>query len=287
MVDVKVVIIIILTIFLLLFPYLRREQTKWTPNDLILKLKSLKQTDNFNNFIVDPDNYLFPEVSEELTTLLNKEKSIKFNIFVTYAMSEETSVDYFMYELVNGTIDNYEQNSVTMFFCIEERIKLIHSEGATIKLYLADWETEEGLKKFLPSFERKYFNYALIGLTKFIMDSISEGRRSVEYFSLAIVVLLILIIMFVLVVILSKYNSYIYNNRYSINIINLNVVNKKNSVFIPQFKDECVICLESIKDRSSNKYFLVCGHVFHTYCISEWKKKSRNCPICRGNLIIK
>jgi hypothetical protein len=44
---------------------------------------------------------------------------------------------------------------------------------------------------------------------------------------------------------------------------------------------DCVICQESFK--STEVQILSCGHMFHSKCYQEWKRKSSNtvCPICR------
>jgi hypothetical protein len=42
---------------------------------------------------------------------------------------------------------------------------------------------------------------------------------------------------------------------------------------------ECSICLEDIELEDIKK--LKCGHIYHTKCISEWKKENNTCPICR------
>ena len=41
--------------------------------------------------------------------------------------------------------------------------------------------------------------------------------------------------------------------------------------------EQCSICLEEMTDKCSK---LICGHVFHTECVTEWLLKSHNCPYC-------
>lgn len=48
--------------------------------------------------------------------------------------------------------------------------------------------------------------------------------------------------------------------------------------------DECVICLEDIKDGEIVRVLTVCGHLFHKTCIDLWLKKQFVCPICRVQL---
>ena len=45
--------------------------------------------------------------------------------------------------------------------------------------------------------------------------------------------------------------------------------------------DECVICLEDLKE---NIVILNCKHRYHYSCLQRWfiKKKSLSCPMCRG-----
>jgi hypothetical protein len=43
---------------------------------------------------------------------------------------------------------------------------------------------------------------------------------------------------------------------------------------------ECVICCSPI-ERQTSTTALVCMHVFHTDCISDWLEKKKECPICR------
>jgi len=45
-------------------------------------------------------------------------------------------------------------------------------------------------------------------------------------------------------------------------------------------KDQCVICLDEIKNDKECK-LLSCFHKFHTKCINEWKATSNKCPICK------
>ncbi|KAJ9698411.1 hypothetical protein PVL29_007480 [Vitis rotundifolia] len=45
--------------------------------------------------------------------------------------------------------------------------------------------------------------------------------------------------------------------------------------------NECVICLEDIKDGEICRVLPECSHVFHKACVGSWLMKKRVCPICR------
>jgi len=42
----------------------------------------------------------------------------------------------------------------------------------------------------------------------------------------------------------------------------------------------CVVCSEVFVDAVS----VNCGHTFCDHCITEWRKKKNNCPVCRANI---
>jgi hypothetical protein len=44
----------------------------------------------------------------------------------------------------------------------------------------------------------------------------------------------------------------------------------------------CAICMEPIRPRNKNP--TPCGHLFHPYCIGQWKQYKSNCPMCRAIL---
>lgn len=47
-------------------------------------------------------------------------------------------------------------------------------------------------------------------------------------------------------------------------------------------QDKCCVCLEEAYDDASTSWsILVCGHKFHTACVSKWLTHSNTCPICR------
>ena len=51
-------------------------------------------------------------------------------------------------------------------------------------------------------------------------------------------------------------------------------------------KEECVICLYEFKN--GDKFIsLPCIHIFHAYCIKNWLKKQKNCPICKYEINIR
>jgi len=43
---------------------------------------------------------------------------------------------------------------------------------------------------------------------------------------------------------------------------------------------QCAVCSELFVEATS----INCGHTFCHYCISEWKKKKANCPVCRTDI---
>jgi hypothetical protein len=49
---------------------------------------------------------------------------------------------------------------------------------------------------------------------------------------------------------------------------------------IPEDKEDCVICLEKIKNGDV-AIMLACTHIFHRDCIFEWFKTNDLCPICK------
>eukprot|EP01080_Neovahlkampfia_damariscottae_P012000 gene12000-5400_t len=52
------------------------------------------------------------------------------------------------------------------------------------------------------------------------------------------------------------------------------------------FKDQdtCVICYEEFKIGESVRK-LPCLHLFHSNCIDEWLQQSRNCPLCKKDIL--
>ena len=46
-------------------------------------------------------------------------------------------------------------------------------------------------------------------------------------------------------------------------------------------QDECCICLEQAAESTLPWSMLVCGHKFHTACVSIWLRSHKTCPICR------
>ncbi|XP_026442238.1 E3 ubiquitin-protein ligase RNF181 homolog [Papaver somniferum] len=47
--------------------------------------------------------------------------------------------------------------------------------------------------------------------------------------------------------------------------------------------DVCSICLQDIDDDGAARV-LGCSHTFHSRCISEWRKRKTNCPLCRHDM---
>jgi hypothetical protein len=45
----------------------------------------------------------------------------------------------------------------------------------------------------------------------------------------------------------------------------------------------CVICLDGEESGKMIKFCQQNGHYFHRECATEWRKKSKTCPICRCN----
>ena len=44
---------------------------------------------------------------------------------------------------------------------------------------------------------------------------------------------------------------------------------------------QCSICLEEVRETRNSKA-IRCGHVFHSRCLENWKKKGKvTCPVCR------
>jgi len=43
---------------------------------------------------------------------------------------------------------------------------------------------------------------------------------------------------------------------------------------------QCAVCSELFVEATA----INCGHTFCNYCISEWKKKKNNCPVCRTDI---
>ena len=43
---------------------------------------------------------------------------------------------------------------------------------------------------------------------------------------------------------------------------------------------QCAVCSELFVEAVS----VNCGHTFCHYCISQWKKKKANCPVCRADI---
>ncbi|CAD8181864.1 unnamed protein product [Paramecium pentaurelia] len=54
--------------------------------------------------------------------------------------------------------------------------------------------------------------------------------------------------------------------------------------------EECVICLESIKNgqkkQQRNCSVTPCFHIFHQKCLTSWLEKQKNCPFCRAEFSI-
>ena len=69
-------------------------------------------------------------------------------------------------------------------------------------------------------------------------------------------------------------------------ITNKSLSNISNKGVILPNKLFCSICLKSNKHNKEISK-LECSHIFHSECISQWAKRSNECPMCRASMIQK
>jgi len=50
--------------------------------------------------------------------------------------------------------------------------------------------------------------------------------------------------------------------------------------------ERCIVCLEDYEDGEIVLQ-LPCSHIFHGHCATEWFKRSKICPLCRREVVIK
>ncbi|PUZ77596.1 hypothetical protein GQ55_1G385300 [Panicum hallii var. hallii] len=49
---------------------------------------------------------------------------------------------------------------------------------------------------------------------------------------------------------------------------------------------ECAVCLEAFRAGDRRRVLPGCEHGFHAECVDSWLRKSRRCPICRGEVVV-
>jgi hypothetical protein len=72
------------------------------------------------------------------------------------------------------------------------------------------------------------------------------------------------------------------NRRYNYTLVNY--LNRYNPIPMPSSDTTCPICLIQADEKPINWTQLVCGHKFHTECISQWLTKHQTCPYCRKTI---
>jgi hypothetical protein len=76
-------------------------------------------------------------------------------------------------------------------------------------------------------------------------------------------------------------NRQITNERYTYAYTIVNYLNRYNPISNLSSDTTCPICLMQADEKSANWTQLLCGHKFHTYCISKWLSNHQTCPCCR------
>ena len=48
--------------------------------------------------------------------------------------------------------------------------------------------------------------------------------------------------------------------------------------------ETCVICFSEFEKGDKILELPVCGHIYHTQCLTPWLEKKNNCAICKGKI---
>lgn len=122
---------------------------------------------------------------------------------------------------------------------------------------------------------------------KNMWNDISDNETSFNMFMVIIVFyfvryLIFIICIFYICIKSHRYfnNMIILNNNASNNVVNSEIIFKKN--IISKHFDTCCICLEL--NNSNSKELANCYHVYHKKCIIEWRKIKNKCPICNKTI---
>ncbi|CAA0821007.1 RING-H2 finger protein ATL54 [Striga hermonthica] len=51
-------------------------------------------------------------------------------------------------------------------------------------------------------------------------------------------------------------------------------------------RGECSVCLNDFKENEMLRLLPKCGHTFHVSCIDTWLRSHKNCPVCRGPVML-
>jgi hypothetical protein len=64
----------------------------------------------------------------------------------------------------------------------------------------------------------------------------------------------------------------------------VNIDLRQPNMDLTREEETCPICLDTLHNHEQTGLLVACAHVFHSHCIQEWMKNSKQCPMCRTNI---
>ncbi len=262
--------------------------TTWTSNELWDYIEEeilINKTINPNYFIIDPNKYLSIVGSEKMNNIEEKQKEVfeetKIPNYIIFISNLNESIENFTFVISQKLKIKFPEvnisNSIVSVFSIFDRKMRIRT-GSKLKYTLKDSTVYNILIRRRTQLGKRNYDKVTIDL---LNDIISYTSNKVNNFLFGIFIFFVLIWLFGKSI--SNYLSKKRKNRdKKLNRIKDFLKKVKTNKKI--ISENCVICLNELLDNNNdnkNISTLLCGHQFHTKCISQWMLKNKKCPLCR------
>lgn len=284
----------------------KSSQLIWKVNELYNMIKN----ENFENIIIDPDNFLNEQTKKKILenfSNLSKRKnsnSILLIINQIEILSEkiktEKQFNNFLEELITKIFNDnkIDKNTIFSFFSMSDNFFKIKT-GDYIKNDLAESEIQVIIKIFKNDLKIKKIDFGFEKLIRNInLCSSNEDKSICEQSIFSIDNFLIILFMIFFIIFIYNIIEFCYytkkkriKKKIFESFLKIKEIIKMDPFMEIYLNKHCIICLEKFfeddKINSDENLFklktLICDHVFHKNCFLKWKKKFNFCPICENH----
>ena len=264
---------------------------------------------NLENIIIDPNNYLSPNIKKGIyyrMEEINTKKKLKNILIVMDTISYDfwsrkagkKDIIKFSELLIFKIFHNIKERDISILtiYSIEDRIYRIRT-GYTARQFITDTETSFLAEEMKANLKNRNYNDAFKDLFIKMEKCSVGGDKSVcqQDNTGLIIVLFVVFFGWISYLIIGCRNSMKERNRKRIQrdlrkkFKTIKEIKESGQNIDLYIQENCVVCLETLDQDNRNKgendpfreIVLKCGHNFHQNCISAWKMRNSDCPICR------